>query len=143
MHALSEDLRANSYIYADVSIQSTGQGLFFDGDRVNNHGIVTLDLITFTTSRALICATVAANCIESCSGSWFDPNGTMITTKTWKPMYQFRGILYTVLHREVHPFGNSRDTAVEGLYYCDFAGSVQSRFYVGLYIEKGKYMSLL
>ena len=139
MHAGYQDFRANVNDIPVCPLQSTGQGLFFDGDRVDNHSMITLDQIKVTTSKALICATMAANCTQPCSGAWFNPNGTAITTRASSPMYQFRGTLYAVLRQKVHYFGDRVDTAMEGLYYCEVTGSVQSRFYVGLYKkEKGE-----
>ena len=106
-----------------------GHGLNFNDSAVVNHGIVILDQIMNTTSTALLCVSLSADCCTATgSGDWFSSNDSVVTTNTSSDIYQVKGNFFVELHRS--------SGGVEGIYRCDIrlsAGAARTSFYVGLY----------
>ena len=108
---------------------SVTQGLYFGGNGIVNHDIVTLDQIMNTASTSLLCVTPAADCCTLAgSGDWISPNGSVATASTSSATHQVKGSFFVGLRRS--------SGGVEGIYRCDIrlsAGAAHTSFYVGLY----------
>ena len=119
---------------SNILCSFVGQGLFFGGSAVDNHGIVILDQIMNTASTALLCITTAVDCCAlDGSADWFDPSDTVISTSASNNVSQVKGRHYADLRRNIG--------GEEGLYRCDIrlsVGATRSSFYVGVFtIENG------
>ena len=104
--------------------------LYFGGNAVINHGIVTLDQIMNTASTALLCVIPVADCCTVAgSGDWFSPSDSVVTITTSSDIYQVKGNSSVELRRN--------SGGVEGIYRCDIrltAGAAHTSFFVGLYL---------
>ena len=109
---------------------SIGDGLFFKGMMVHNHGIVTEGEIGTSPSTAVQCLTTVADCCtgsDTNTGDWFQPGGNMVTDSTASSgIYQVKGAGYVDLQR------NSGGT--EGIYRCEIGlTGGEETYYVGVY----------